>query len=209
MTCLHDLLVRSTLDETRLAQRSAIQPQYYPSPAFQAMNPGTYALSGSQFTQPDNRSGYSAPASSNGTPVPMPSQFAYPAQYSPTSHGYYPPFNPQMLMYAAAPPQQRAPSEPAKTPAAPSPVPAPTTTGKRKRKSNVESAQGKGDSDQEAGGSGSDRPRATSQSISAAAVAEMKKRTKTQRACDSCRSRKIRFGFNLASYCGPELIAPI
>jgi len=69
-----------------------------------------------------------------------------------------------------------------------------TATGKRKRKS-LEGTHGHDGepSDGEAGGSGSDAGRAPAQVASTPSAADAKKRTKTQRACDSCRSRKIRF----------------
>ena len=87
-----------------------------------------------------------------------------------------------MLMYGPGPPI------PAAAPSAPSPVA--TSSGppsKRKRKSGTDVTDKA--SDDEAGPSGSD---ARGIPMQKSALADLKKRTKTQRACDSCRSRKIR-----------------
>lgn len=87
-------------------------------------------------------------------------------------------------------PEQAQPSS------APSPVPtsAPAVIGKRKRK--LEPSRSKvtveKDSDQE-GPSGSDVPtKRSTPPATTPTTSDSKKRTKTQRACDSCRSRKIR-----------------
>ncbi|KAF7974819.1 hypothetical protein HWV62_11171 [Athelia sp. TMB] len=131
------------------------------------------------------------PSSAAGTPG-LATHFPYPTHYNPAGHGYYSPFGAHpLLMYGGAPPPHGTPAETPNPSNAPSPTLPAANGGKRKRKATADKADSP--SDQEAGGSGSDRPRATSQSAaSAAAMAEMKKRTKTQRACDSCRSRKIR-----------------
>ena len=166
-------------------------------------------MNGSHFTQPGphhSSGSYSSHSSgANGASGPgMPGQYGYPmhhSHYAPThSYAPYPPYAPPMMMYG--PPRTNAPPEPSRTPSAPSPVPsAAVSTGKRKRKPNIEHSRGKTsgdrDSDQEGVGSGSDKGRVqpTQQSASAASLVDMKKRTKTQRACDSCRSRKIRLVF--------------
>jgi hypothetical protein len=66
-----------------------------------------------------------------------------------------------------------------------------TTTGKRKRKGDAVRGKDK-DSDQEGPSTSEMVPKQTTPAVSSAAPVDTKKRTKTQRACDSCRSRKIR-----------------
>ncbi|KIM79752.1 hypothetical protein PILCRDRAFT_823319 [Piloderma croceum F 1598] len=198
---------RSTPDqaqEFRIAPRGPPPP--FPGSAYQSMN-HNYSTNGSRFTQSGQHhpsGSYASQPSPSANGASGPGQYGYPihhAPYPPTPHGFptYPPYAPQMVMYG--PPRTNAPPEPSRTPSAQSPVPsfAATITGKRKRKSIAEPSRGKGagdlDSDQEGGGgSGSDRARVipTQQSTTSAASADAKKRTKTQRACDSCRSRKIR-----------------
>jgi hypothetical protein len=68
------------------------------------------------------------------------------------------------------------------------------SSSKRKRKSNTGKGADKGSDDDIVSGSDVVRAQAAQQAnAAAAAIVDMKKRTKTQRACDSCRSRKIRF----------------
>jgi hypothetical protein len=102
-----------------------------------------------------------------------------------------------MMMYprpGASVPEQPQPST------APSPAQASSAAiGKRKRKS--ESARGKTagdkDSDQE-GPSENDAPaKPSTPAATTPNASDAKKRTKTQRACDSCRSRKIRCGWDI------------
>ena len=155
------------------------------------MSSNSYSVNGSFPGRPGHYSPQPHPSNGAGTPG-LATHFPYPTHYNPASHGYYSPFGTHpLMMYGGGPPPQGTPTETPKSSNAPSPTLASANGGKRKRKSTADKADSP--SDQEAGGSGSDRPRATSQSAaSAAAMAEMKKRTKTQRACDSCRSRKIR-----------------
>lgn len=169
-----------------------------------------YSTNGSPFTQQQSGNSYPSqpsPVPGNGASGPgMPGQYGYPmpphSPYTSAPPSYptgYPPYaQQQMMMYG--PPQTNPHPDLSRTPSAASPIPsaAPAGPGKRKRKSTAEAPQGRGvgdrDSDPEGGGSGSDRTRPQgNQSASAASLAEMKKRTKTQRACDSCRSRKIRY----------------
>jgi hypothetical protein len=181
----------------------ALQP--YPGTPYHIMNP-PYPMNGSPYAQqsqphpgypphpsPTPMNGASGP----GIPGPPPPQYAYSMHHSPYPHGYaaYPQYPQQMMMYppqrANPPPPQEAPQSTPSTVSPVTPTSAPTT-GKRKRKSDVGRGKGEKDDD-EAGASGSDLGRSQSNAqAQAQAVIDMKKRTKTQRACDSCRSRKIR-----------------
>ncbi|KAI0780657.1 fungal-specific transcription factor domain-containing protein [Trametes elegans] len=106
------------------------------------------------------------------------------------AYGHHPyPHYPQypvsgMMMYHAPPGTHPESSQAA----AGSPAP-PPTTGKRKRKYTLDGVNGRS-SDEEGADSGADLQRVGSGS--GASLVDSKKRTKTQRACDSCRSRKIR-----------------
>jgi hypothetical protein len=96
-----------------------------------------------------------------------------------------------------APPRPSAPHEAASQHSSTvNPSPAQLSTGKRKRKLTDDGQEGDAEGGEEiAGPSGSTSgvmgsgPRASTQS---SLPPDAKKRTKTQRACDSCRSRKIR-----------------
>jgi hypothetical protein len=150
------------------------------------MNPA-YPMNNAPFP-PQPQPGYSPhPASMNGASGPgIP---GHPPQYYPMHAGPYPPPHSygypyqQMVVYGAPRPSPEIPQS------LPSPVHTAESSGKRKRKP----ISGKGETDDE-GLSGSDRPssQAPPQHVSSAVVVDIKKRTKTQRACDSCRSRKIR-----------------
>lgn len=168
------------------------------------MNHNYHPMNPSPFTQHQHPpAGYAPTGSVNGPGMPSHSSQYYGMHpsYPPAPHGYAPYYPQQMMMYPPPPranatvPEQPQPSN------AISPVQQASTSaaiGKRKRK--PESGRGKTvgdkDSDQE-GPSGSDVPPAKPSTPAAAASAvasDSRKRTKTQRACDSCRSRKIRCG---------------
>ncbi|KAF8809045.1 hypothetical protein BYT27DRAFT_6532354 [Phlegmacium glaucopus] len=115
-----------------------------------------------------------------------------PPQYYPMGHyppGYGYPYPQPMVMYQP-PPRQSAP------PDTPHPNPSPVTASAgTKRKRKPESGRGRGaekGSDDDTAASGSDAPRVQTVQQQAQSIVDLKKRTKTQRACDSCRSRKIR-----------------
>ncbi|KAJ6597033.1 fungal-specific transcription factor domain-containing protein [Mycena vulgaris] len=122
--------------------------------------------------------GYPAPPFPQQYPPPPPPpgtpgapQYAYPVHHSPYPAHYYPQYPPQMMMYGPPPPQ------------APQEQDTASAGLKRKRKSTAgPSRKDKSDDDE---------PTLSAAQEKAAAL-ELKKRTKTQRACDSCRSRKIR-----------------
>jgi hypothetical protein len=149
------------------------------------INGGAYSQQGQPYPPPPPPPPQ-PPNGASGPGIPGHPHYAYsmPAPYPPPPPGYppYSPYGPQMLMYGPGPPI------PAAAPSAPSPVA--TSSGppsKRKRKSGTDVTDKA--SDDEAGPSGSD---ARGIPMQKSALADLKKRTKTQRACDSCRSRKIR-----------------
>ncbi|TFK92295.1 hypothetical protein K466DRAFT_573142 [Polyporus arcularius HHB13444] len=115
-----------------------------------------------------------------------PAQYQYAVHHPPYAHHAYPSY-PQypggMMMYQ--PPSGAHPDAgPGQSSSAPPPA-----TGKRKRKYAHDSVNSRA-SDEEGADSSTDIHRVGSGS--AASLVDSKKRTKTQRACDSCRSRKIR-----------------
>lgn len=114
---------------------------------------------------------YSHQPAPNTAPPPPP---YYPVQYH-HPHPYTPYQYPPVVMY----PSQRPPPTTDPTP------PPPAAASKRKRKSTDRS-------DDDTVPSGSDLPRTPVPTASSSQQVDLKKRTKTQRACDSCRSRKIR-----------------
>lgn len=164
------------------------------------MNHNYHPMNPSPFTQQHPSGGYAPTSSVNGATGPgMPSHSSqyYPMHpaYPPAPHGYAPYYPQQMMMYGAPRPSSSVPEQPQPS-NAPSPVPAsaPAVIGKRKRK--LEPSRSKvtveKDSDQE-GPSGSDVPaKRSTPTATTPTASDSKKRTKTQRACDSCRSRKIR-----------------
>ncbi|GAW01366.1 acetamidase regulatory protein [Lentinula edodes] len=163
-----------------VAQGPVLQP--YPGPPYYMNHP--YPINGPPYQQPQHP-GYPPPPQSTSTPgAPPPPHYAYPMAASP--HPYYtyqyPPPQP-MMVYGAPPPPQPPPAEIAQANSPPPQTPTTSSSGaKRKRKSAKEKAA----SDDEAA-SGQDGSRTQGQS-----QIDPKKRTKTQRACDSCRTRKIR-----------------
>ncbi|KAJ7046943.1 fungal-specific transcription factor domain-containing protein [Mycena alexandri] len=130
--------------------------------------------------------GYGPPFPQQYPPPPPPGtpgapQYAYPVHHSPYPAHYYPQYPPQMMMYGPPPPhtQQDAPGSSADT--------SNSANVKRKRKSaGGANRKDKGSDDEDAS------PSELTPAQQKAAALELKKRTKTQRACDSCRSRKIR-----------------
>ncbi|KAJ7271921.1 fungal-specific transcription factor domain-containing protein [Mycena haematopus] len=97
----------------------------------------------------------------------------------PLSPHYYPQYPPQMMIYGPPPPH------PAPDQAADSAEP--SAGAKRKRKSTGQPGRKDKDDDDDA-----PSPTDLTPAQQKAQALELKKRTKTQRACDSCRSRKIR-----------------
>lgn len=166
------------------------------------MNHNYHPMNPSPFTQQHPSGGYAPTGSVNGATGPgMPSHSSqyYPMHptYPPAPHGYAPYYPQQMMMYGAPRSNTSVPEQPQSS-NAPSPIltSAPAAIGKRKRK--LEPSRNKvtveKDSDQE-GPSGSDVPaKRSTPTATTPTTSDSKKRTKTQRACDSCRSRKIRCG---------------
>ncbi|KII88298.1 hypothetical protein PLICRDRAFT_175901 [Plicaturopsis crispa FD-325 SS-3] len=185
-------------ESPRLAPRGApLQP--YPGPGYHIMSPPYPSMNGSPY-QPPTFTAHNSPLpnGSSGPGIPaQPPQYPYPMHPSayPPTHPAYPPYNqyPQhMMMYPPA-----RPSAPQENSTSNEPSPAPgdsASSGKRKRKSLDTGHKNQGTSDDEAAASGSDigRAQSTQQQSTSATTNDNKKRTKTQRACDSCRSRKIR-----------------
>ncbi|KDR73617.1 hypothetical protein GALMADRAFT_269832 [Galerina marginata CBS 339.88] len=178
------VLVQSPVPPYHSPRGPIFQP--YPGPPY-IMNP-SYPVNGSPYGQHPQHPQHGQPINP-GAPgmAGPPPQYAYPMHPNPYSHPGYSPYGQYahpMMMY---PPRQSMP------PDTPHPDSSAAVSGsKRKRKS--ESGRSKGadrGSDDETGASGSDVPRQTAAQQAQAAV-DLKKRTKTQRACDSCRSRKIR-----------------
>ncbi|KAH9484390.1 Acetamidase regulatory protein [Psilocybe cubensis] len=168
-------------------------PIFQPYPGSPYMMNPPYPVNGSpygQHPQHPPQHGQPMPPGQPGMSGPPP-QYAYPMHPNPYTHGYpqYPPYPHQpMMMY---PPPR--PGMPPETPHAESSASLSAAGGKRKRKQDG-GGRGKGadrGSDDETAASGSDAPRQTA-AQQQQQQAELKKRTKTQRACDSCRSRKIR-----------------
>ncbi|KAJ3757280.1 fungal-specific transcription factor domain-containing protein [Lentinula raphanica] len=171
-----------------LAQGPVLQP--YPGPPYYMNHP--YPINGPPYQQPQHP-GYPPPpqpSSTPGAPPPPPPHYAYPMAASP--HPYYtyqyPPPQP-MMVYGAPPPPQPIPAESAQA-ASPPPPQTPTMSSNAGAKRKRKGAKEKAVSDDEAA-SGQDGSRSQGQS-----QGDPKKRTKTvsilQRACDSCRTRKIR-----------------
>jgi hypothetical protein len=185
------------------------------------MNP-SYPSNGSPYSQSHPYHHHTSPQghSSNGVnPNSMagqshPAPYAYPMHHGPyPSHPFphYSPYPQQIMMYA--PPRPTAAHEAAAqhSPTANQSL-GQLSTGKRKRKPTDEN-QGRDPEEGEeiTGPSGSTSgvmgpgPRANTQS---SLPPDTKKRTKTQRACDSCRSRKIR-SVGLSSLAAIRVIPPI
>lgn len=167
------------------------------------MNPN-YPINPSPFTQHQNPSAYPAAANvnaANGSGIPgHPHQYypMHPTPYGPLPHGYAPYTQyPQQMVVYAPPRSTQPPTEQQQQPVNSSPVPtstAPISTGKRKRRADGahdKGPTGEKDSDQE-GRSPADVAPKQATTTSHSTVVDTKKRTKTQRACDSCRTRKIR-----------------
>ncbi|KAF9061908.1 fungal-specific transcription factor domain-containing protein [Rhodocollybia butyracea] len=163
--------------DTHSPAESTAQPAAPQGPVLQPYPGPPYFMNHHPY--PPYQQGYPPPQASSssppgGPPPPPPPHYAYPM--APSPHPYYtyqyPPPGPVMV-YGGPPPPQPPPADSPAAPASSSPQPASSSTApKRKRKSAKEKL-----SDDEG---------------NSATAADGKKRTKTQRACDSCRTRKIR-----------------
>ncbi|TFY77651.1 hypothetical protein EWM64_g6362 [Hericium alpestre] len=189
-------------DENGRYEGEASRPaNIQPYPSYHIMSPSSYPSAASPFPYNSSTNGNSPTVGPgiSGHPPPQSHYPPYPSSY-PATHpysAYATQYAPQMMVYGpsrpAAQPDPTTPAAPL-TPTISSPASAThPATGKRKRKS-VPEGPDPDRSDGEAGGSGSDvnRPSA-GQNSSSSVLPDIRKRTKTQRACDSCRSRKIRF----------------
>ncbi|KAH9952103.1 fungal-specific transcription factor domain-containing protein [Amylocystis lapponica] len=168
-------------------------PAYVMNPSYPMNGGNPYPSSPSPFHQPQN------PASpTNGSPhvgpgIPgHPPQYSYAAHHTPYHQGYpsYPQYPVSGMMMYSTPPASHP--DHIRSTTASSPVPqSASSMGKRKRKSAVDDDYDRASNEDHAD-SGSDLARSAAQGSSSSIVVDTKKRTKTQRACDSCRSRKIR-----------------
>ncbi|RDB21104.1 Acetamidase regulatory protein [Hypsizygus marmoreus] len=170
-------------------------PQAYPPPQPRGHilpYPNHYHIMNPTYGPPYPAQHYAShsPPGPSGQPVPAPHPSPHNYYTLPYAHHAYQPYQypgPPMMMYS----QPARPSAPPDTPQSPvSQMPAAASGNKRKRKSTGDGRKGDKGSDDEAGASGSDMGRSAAQHSQA--MADLKKRTKTQRACDSCRTRKIR-----------------
>jgi hypothetical protein len=212
ITASRPSLVSHAREEPQTSKRGSpesrpVLVRSFPASQFPVMNP-SYPTNGSPFPQPHPAYHHHASTpghSGNGvssTPIAGQSHpYAYPVHHAPyPSHAPFPhyPYPQQIMMYAPPRPTavHDAGSQPSPT-ANHSPAPlVQLSSGKRKRKSTGEGQGGDAEgSDEIAGASGSvpilmaSGPRANAHHP---LPPDTKKRTKTQRACDSCRSRKIR-----------------
>lgn len=130
-----------------------------------------------------------------------PASYAYPVHHGPyPSHPFphYSPYPQQIMMYA--PPRPSAAhditTQPSPTASQPPSQVGQQSSGKRKRKATNESQGRDGEGSEEAAGPSGSTPNAVVSgsrgNTQPPLPLDSKKRTKTQRACDSCRSRKIR-----------------
>ncbi|KAH9079362.1 fungal-specific transcription factor domain-containing protein [Lactarius deliciosus] len=188
--------------------RSALVHSFPTATHYPVMNP-SYPHNGSPF--PHSHQGYPhTPAvghpnnGMNSNPMTgqnHPASYAYPVHHGPyPSHPYphYSPYPQQIMMYA--PPRPGAAHDVSAQPS-PTANQSPIQVGqqssaKRKRKPTNESQGRDGEGSEEAAGPSSSTPSAVASGSRANTQPPLpldsKKRTKTQRACDSCRSRKIR-----------------
>jgi hypothetical protein len=158
-----------------------MDPNYPMNPAFHQPGQHPYPASASLPPSSAQQVGQVGP----GIPGHHHGQYPY-AVHGGYPHGYgsYPHYAPSPVVIYPPPRVGDHPMSQVASPASADPH-------KRKRKSTDPRPGAVSD---EEGGSGSDvnRPSAHRQGSSNAASEAAKKRTKTQRACDSCRSRKIR-----------------
>ncbi|KAF8559642.1 hypothetical protein OG21DRAFT_1549617 [Imleria badia] len=194
---------RSTAEHSQDYSRIATArgPTLQPYPGVHYMMNHNYPVNPSPFTQHHSTPTYPATPPMNGTNGPaIPAQYypMHPTAYPPAPHGYapYPQYTPQMMMYGpprpntSLPEQQQQQQQPIVSAPSPAQMPVTVTTGKRKRRTDAARARDR-ESDHE-GPSSENAPKHTPPIASPATPIDNKKRTKTQRACDSCRSRKIR-----------------
>lgn len=164
-----------------------------------------YPVNPSPFTQHHSTTTYpSTPPVNGASAAAIPAQYypVHPSAYPPAPHGYapYPQYPQQMMMYAPPrpstsvseqqpPPPQQQQQQPVNASSL-TQMSTAVTTGKRKRRTEPTRVKDR-ESDNE-GPLSETILKNTPPTPSAVPSIDTKKRTKTQRACDSCRSRKIR-----------------
>lgn len=181
-------------------QPEATTPRYpahtspYPVPPQQ---PYVYAMNGNPYqsgpspyhAQSQSASGHNGHPAQVGPGITGHAQYPYAVTHPAYSYAPYSPY-PSMVMYGTAGPSHAAHPDQASAESSPPPS---SATNKRKRKYTAQSLFACSSSRANSFTTDSTGDTGRGSAAGNSTQADAKKRTKTQRACDSCRSRKIRF----------------